>query len=132
LWHFRGSDKASFDITTTLPAITHYKTRPRITNMSPGFYFELALTTAELGEKFYRALSRANAAPHDPRTREACTKLFKDYRDALDKQIAYLKTTVPAFDIEETLKTVIEHWVRLDRDIERVSAANFVQLKAAA
>jgi hypothetical protein len=81
-------------------------------------YFELALATSNLSEKFYRCLNNWKNNGKDERSRLACADVAERYRQAVDEQIAYLHTLDRTPEIEQTLNNLLAHREQFWKDLK--------------
>ena len=86
--------------------------------MKPDKYYELALTTAQLSEEFYRYVNRWKKDRQDEACRVACIRVAERYRTAIDEQIAYLYTLEMTPDIRSTLTNLLERRSSFWKDLE--------------
>jgi hypothetical protein len=87
-------------------------------------YITLAVATARLSDEYYRCIAKGHSGGPLDGLKLTCTGLGLNYREALDRQIEYLRSVAErSADVVEALSFAEEALSLLERDLKLIEVS---------
>jgi hypothetical protein len=84
-------------------------------------YQGLASTSAKYSDEFYRCIAEWFSGKRDEKKRTECSEIANSYRNALEAQIAFLRTREQTPQVQRALDITQGYLGLIERETQRVS-----------